>query len=54
MSGVPMKKAYEAPAFRELGSLQEMTATLYNKIGPNPDTHSTDPNTVGSLVIYIP
>lgn len=47
-----MKKPYEAPAVRELGSLQELTAQQFNKTGSNTDVFSvaTNNQVVGSLV----
>ena len=45
-----MRKDYEAPAIRELGSLGELTSQHYNKVGPHPDTFSTNPDVVGSVV----
>ena len=46
-----MKKDYEAPTIRELGSLAQLTAQPYNKVGANPDTYSqVTPEVIGSLV----
>jgi hypothetical protein len=46
-----MKKPYEAPAVRELGSLRDLTEQLFNKVGTTPDLLSTIENgIVGSLV----
>ena len=47
-----MKKDYEPPTIRELGSLVELTSQLFNKVGPNPDTYSTNPEIVGSVVPF--
>ena len=46
-----MKIEYEAPAIRELGSLQDLTQQHYNKIGNSTDMYSTEQNQLtGSLV----
>ncbi len=46
-----MKKDYEAPVIRELGTLAELTNQCYNKIGQTPDAFSgQNPNVIGSLV----
>ncbi len=46
-----MKRSYEAPAIRELGSLQELTQQGFNKIGFSHDMYSTEQNQlVGSIV----
>jgi len=50
MEGDAMKKGYEAPAIRELGSLQELTQQSYNKIGTSQDIYSQNTPLVGSLV----
>lgn len=50
MEGQIMKKAYEAPAIRELGSLRELTLQYYNKIGTSTDMYTKTENLVGSIV----
>lgn len=47
-----MSKQYEAPAFRELGTLQELTAQTFNKVGTTEDTFTVITNgiVIGSLV----
>lgn len=47
-----MKKGYEAPVVRELGSLAELTGQVFNKVGSTPDvfTAETGGAVVGSLV----
>lgn len=47
-----MKKTYEAPTLRELGSIEELTQQLYNKIGPTPDGMTSNPEIVGSVVAF--
>jgi len=46
-----MKKEYEAPTIRELGSLQPLTLG-FNKVGTSPDiyTGETQGAVIGSLV----
>jgi hypothetical protein len=46
------RREYVAPELHDLGSLQDLTAQLYNKIGPTPDTYSTNPDIVGSVVQF--
>lgn len=50
--GYVMKKGYEAPVVRELGSLAELTGQVFNKVGSTPDvfTAETGGAVVGSLV----
>lgn len=46
-----MRKDYDAPAFRELGSLVELTEQNFNKVGTAPDIVTvTNQNVVGSFV----
>lgn len=47
-----MTKDYEAPVVKDLGSLTDLTAQSFNKVGPNPDTFTAITNgvVVGSLV----
>lgn len=47
-----MKTEYEAPVIRELGSLQELTQQVYNKVGSNPDMYTSETNgaIVGSVI----
>lgn len=46
-----MKKPYESPTVRDLGSLRDLTEQLFNKVGSTPDALSTVENgIVGSLV----
>ena len=45
-----MKREYEAPAIRELGSLAALTQQQYNKVGVSTDIYSAQSNVVGSLV----
>lgn len=47
-----MKRRYEQPLIRELGSLQELTAQQFNKVGFSIDMYSKQSNNevVGSLV----
>lgn len=47
-----MKKEYEPPTIRELGSLQELTQQHYNKVGASPDMYSAETNNavVGSVI----
>lgn len=46
-----MKKPYTTPVVRELGSLQQLTAQQFNKVGSTADLFSTVTNqVVGSLV----
>jgi hypothetical protein len=47
-----MKKAYEAPELRELGSLTELTEQLFNKVGHASDIYTTLTHgvVVGSLI----
>jgi hypothetical protein len=47
-----MRKAYIAPAIRELGSLQELTRQSFNKVGNSADAYSQETNNqvVGSVV----
>ena len=46
-----MKKDYDAPMIRELGSLQELTQQPFNKVGNANDVFSglTNPGLIGSL-----
>lgn len=44
-----MKKAYEAPALSELGSLEQLTQQ-YNKVGKSTDIYSQLTPVIGSLV----
>lgn len=48
-----MKRDYEAPVVRELGSLTQLTGQLFNKVGGQPDvfTAETGGSVVGSLVV---
>jgi hypothetical protein len=42
---------YEAPAFQDHGTLADLTAQRYNKVGNSPDTLSDqNPDVVGSYV----
>ncbi|MFL5780462.1 MAG: lasso RiPP family leader peptide-containing protein [Thermoleophilaceae bacterium] len=47
-----MTTDYEAPAVRDLGSLTELTAQTFNKVGTTPDTFTqiTNGAVIGSLV----
>lgn len=47
-----MKRNYEVPEIRELGSLQELTQQTMNKVGKTPDafTAITGGVVVGSLI----
>lgn len=47
-----MTKDYEAPAVKDLGSLTELTAQSFNKVGSNPDAFTVITNgiVIGSLV----
>jgi hypothetical protein len=46
-----VKKEYDAPAIRVLGSLEELTQQSFNKVGHASDVFSTLSNQiVGSLV----
>ena len=45
-----MKKDYEPPAIRDLGTLAELTSQCYNKIGSSTDTFSAQNDTIGSFV----
>ncbi len=47
-----MKKDYEAPTIRELGSLAELTSQSFNKVGSASDAFSqlTNNQVIGSLV----
>jgi hypothetical protein len=47
-----MSKQYETPAFRELGTLEELTAGTFNKVGTTEDTFTVITNgiVIGSLV----
>jgi hypothetical protein len=47
-----MTKNYETPTVKDLGSLTELTAQTFNKVGPSPDafTQITNGVVVGSLV----
>lgn len=45
-----MKKPYETPVLRDLGTLQELTEQQFNKVGQNPDIHTaTHPGMTHSL-----
>ncbi len=46
-----MKREYEAPTLQELGSLAQLTAQPFNKVGDTPDTFSqiTNNQVIGSL-----
>jgi hypothetical protein len=48
-----MTQKYEAPTVKDFGSLEALTAQLFNKVGPTPDalTGITGGAVVGSLVI---
>ena len=43
------KMTYEAPKLVELGSLEELTEQLFNKVGGTPDGHG---QIVGSLINF--
>ena len=47
-----MKNAYEAPAIRDLGSLEELTEQPFNKVGHATDTFTSQTAgvVIGSLV----
>jgi hypothetical protein len=47
-----MKKPYESPKLRELGTLQELTQQQYNKVGNATDMYSQETNNevVGSVI----
>lgn len=47
-----LKRRYEQPTIRELGSLNDLTQQQYNKIGTATDIYSTLTNgaVIGSLV----
>lgn len=47
-----MKREYETPSLRELGSLTELTQQQYNKVGFSTDIYSQQSNNevVGSIV----
>lgn len=47
-----MKKPYEVPAIRELGSLEALTQQTFNKVGSASDVYTqlTQGVVVGSLV----
>lgn len=46
-----MRKQYEAPTVRDLGSVHERTLQKFNKIGPASDVVTTSiPDIIGSLV----
>jgi len=45
-------RAYEAPVLRDLGSLKDLTAQQFNKVGKKPDIYTVETNdiVIGSLV----
>lgn len=47
-----MKKSYEKPALRDVGTLQELTEGTFNKVGTPADvfTQITNGAVIGSLV----
>ena len=47
-----MAKDYEAPAVKDLGSLTDLTAQSFNKVGSTPDSFTAITNgvVIGSLV----
>ena len=47
-----MKKTYETPAIRAVGTLEELTQQQYNKVGFSTDIYSQQSNNevVGSMV----
>lgn len=47
-----MKKDYEAPTVQDLGSLTDLTAQSFNKVGSTPDSFTAITNgvVIGSLV----
>jgi hypothetical protein len=50
---VLVTREYAAPKLRELGSLEELTEQLFNKVGPTPDSlTAVNPNVVGSFVPF--
>ena len=44
-----MDKPYTPPTVKTLGSVQDLTEQLFNKIGSTPDGQSTNPAIVGSV-----
>jgi hypothetical protein len=40
---------YVSPSITELGSVQSMTLTYYNKVGPSADVYSASVPIVGSI-----
>jgi hypothetical protein len=48
--GGTMDEKYEAPAFREHGSLEELTEQAFNKVGTTPDVLTAiNENVIGSF-----
>jgi hypothetical protein len=48
-----LRKDYEAPKLKVLGSLQELTQQKFNKVGGSTDAYSTEQNQlVGSVVPF--
>ena len=45
-------KSYDTPTVKDLGSLEELTAGTFNKVGSAPDTFTAVTNgiVIGSLV----
>lgn len=46
------RDSYEPPRFKELGSLKDLTAGSFNKVGQTPDSFTAVTNgiVIGSLV----
>jgi len=48
-----MSGQYEAPSVSDLGSLAELTAQTFNKVGPSPDVVTqVNENIIGSLTPF--
>jgi len=48
-----MSGEYEAPVVSDFGSLTELTAQTFNKVGPSPDVVTqVNENIVGSLTPF--
>jgi len=48
-----MSPHYEAPSISDLGSLTELTAQTFNKVGPSPDfVTQVNENIIGSLTPF--
>jgi hypothetical protein len=45
-----MVDAYQSPEIREIGSLEALTEQQFNKVGPTPDSFTSNPNIVGSVI----